>query len=63
MISYKMTEECITFFVDGIIVFDCPAARIQQDPAAAFKAMKLLEEIWQRKVEVLTSMKGGETQK
>ena len=62
MINYKLTEDCITFFVDGIIVFDCPAARLQSEPEMAFKAMKMIEEFWQRRVEVLTALKGGETQ-
>lgn len=63
MIQYNLTGDCITFFVDGIIVLDCPAARLHSDPEMAFKAMKMIEEFWQRKVEVFNALKGGETQK
>lgn len=59
MIHYVLNDEGITFFVDGIIVLDCPIARLKSEPVCAVQAMKLLEEFWQRKVEILT-LKGGD---
>lgn len=59
MISYVLNEEGITFYVDGIIVFDCPVERLEYEPLMGLKAMKMIEEYWQRKVETL---EGGDMQ-
>lgn len=59
MINYVLNDKGITFFVDGIIVFDCPAARMQQEPIAGVRALQMVEDFWKRKVETL---KGGDMQ-
>lgn len=59
MITYVLKPDCITFFVDGIIAFDCPLDRIKARPEDALKAMKMVEEVW---VEKYKSLKGGDMQ-
>ncbi|MFP5116082.1 hypothetical protein ACSU64_27625 [Bacillaceae bacterium C204] len=51
MVTYHLDEQGITFFVDGIIVFDCPVQRMKAYPDDAIKAMQHLEAFWQRKFE------------
>lgn len=57
MISYVLNDEGITFFIDGIIVFDCPLERIQYDPKDAITAMMIMENVLKKKME---NLKGGE---
>lgn len=57
MISYLLHEEGITFYVDGIIVFDCPFKRMENNPQEGLKALEMLEDFWKRKIELL---KGGD---
>lgn len=59
IVSYQLNQNGITFFADGVIVFDCPLERIKHEPEKAIKALQVLEKHWRTKYEIL-AMKGGE---
>jgi hypothetical protein len=44
-LSYHLNDEGITFFQDGLILFDCPIERIKHEPKNALIAMKMLVKI------------------
>lgn len=50
MISYVLNDEGISFYIDGILAFDCPLDRMRENPNDALKAMLILEKIWERKL-------------
>lgn len=47
-VSFNLNDEGITFWQDGIILFDCPIERIQSEPKSALIAMKLIMDILQK---------------
>lgn len=49
MFTYTLNTTGITFFFNGMILFDCPIERIEHDPESAIKAFQMLEEFWKRK--------------
>jgi hypothetical protein len=46
-VTYYLDEEGITFFADGIIVFDCSLERIRREPERALDAMRLLRDVYE----------------
>lgn len=57
-VSYVLNEDGITFYVNGIIMFDCPRERMAHDPEKGIMALRMLEEFWKKRVK---DLKGGET--
>lgn len=47
-VTYYLDDAGITFYAEGIVVFDCPLERIRQKPEIALQAMKLLREIYEK---------------
>lgn len=52
MIDYKLNENGITFFQNGIIIFDCPLERIENDPKDALIAMDMLDRVWKEQLNI-----------
>jgi hypothetical protein len=46
-VTYLLDEDGITFFVDGIIIFDCSLERIRREPERAMDAMRLLRDVYE----------------
>lgn len=44
-LSYHLHDEGITFFQNGMILFDCTIERIKHEPKIALIAMKMIAEI------------------
>lgn len=49
-VTFTLNDRGITFFANGMIIFDCPIERIQQEPRQAIIAMKMIVECYEEEL-------------
>lgn len=50
VVTFTLNDSGITFFANGIVIFDCPIERIQKEPRQAIIAMKMIVECYEEEL-------------